>query len=91
MRLDVYMKLTRLAVSRTAAQELCDSGLVTANGTFAKPSKDVKAGDVLIIRSRNRTVTLRVDLIPKKKQVTKSEAAVHYTILSNVGVDDGLP
>ena len=54
MRLDLFLKTSRLIKSRSVAQEFCDAGMVEINSAPAKSSKEVKAGDKLTIRRRNR-------------------------------------
>ena len=71
------------------AQEFCDKGLVSVNGMAARSAKEVKPGDVLEIRRRGRVTRLHVDSIPASKQVAKSAAADHYTILSDEMTADG--
>jgi len=57
MRLDKYLKLTRLIKRRTVANDACDAGKITVNGNVAKASYQVKVGDVLEITLGARTVT----------------------------------
>ena len=56
MRLDKYLKVSRLIKRRTVANEACDSGRVTVNGKAARASYDVKQGDVIEITFGNRSV-----------------------------------
>jgi ribosome-associated heat shock protein Hsp15 len=74
MRLDMFLKISRLVSRRAAAQELCDAGLVFLNGNGAKSSKEVKAGDEIEIRRRNRITSVKVREVPHTKQVSKSQA-----------------
>ena len=60
MRLDKYLKVSRLIKRRTVANEACDNGLVTVNGRPARASYDVKAGDQISLRFGQRTVTVEV-------------------------------
>ncbi|HAF66332.1 MAG: RNA-binding S4 domain-containing protein [Bacillota bacterium] len=60
MRLDKYLKVSRLVKRRTLAQELCNGGHVLKNGRPAKPSSRVEAGDILEIRSGSRVLTVEV-------------------------------
>ena len=73
MRLDKYLKVSRLIKRRTVANDACDAGRVSINGKVAKASVDVKTGDVIEIESGNRTVKVRV--IDVKETVKKEEAA----------------
>lgn len=85
MRLDLFLKTTRLISSRNLAQEFCDSGLVKVNGSTAKSSKEVKAGDEIEIRRRNRTIVIRVAILPEKKQISKADAPELYEIINEEG------
>lgn len=72
MRLDKYLKVSRLIKRRTIANEACDAGRVTINGKVAKASQDVKLGDVIEIRFGEKTVKVEVtDII----ETTKKESA----------------
>jgi len=66
MRLDKYLKVSRLVKRRTVAAELCQGGHVKINDTVAKPSTEVKPGNTLQIRFGNRVVTVKVELVPEK-------------------------
>lgn len=82
MRLDLFLKSSRLIKSRSVAQEFCDAGLVEVNGTAAKSSKEVKAGDLLAIRRRNRVTEYEIESIPEQKQVSKEKAAELFRVVS---------
>lgn len=73
MRLDKYLKVSRLIKRRTVANDACDAGRVTINGKVAKASVDVKEGDVIEIEFGNRIVKVRV--LDVKDTVKKEEAA----------------
>ena len=60
MRLDKYLKVSRLIKRRTVANEACDAGRVTLNGKIARASAEVKAGDVVEIAFGNRTVKAEI-------------------------------
>ncbi len=60
MRLDKYLKVSRLIKRRTVANDACDAGRVTINGTVAKASTNVKVGDVLEIKFGTNSVKARV-------------------------------
>ena len=83
MRLDLFLKSSRLIQRRSLAQEFCDAGLVSVNGAAAKSSKDVQAGDEIVIKRRNHITTLRVNAVPQTKQVAKSQAGELYEIVSD--------
>ncbi len=60
MRLDKYLKVSRLIKRRTVANEACDGGLVQVNGRVVRASYDVKVGDVIAVQFGARTVTVEV-------------------------------
>ena len=64
MRLDKYLKLTRLIKRRTIANEACDAGRVLVNGTPAKASYQVKLDDVIELNLGSRTVKAKVSAVP---------------------------
>lgn len=67
MRLDQYLKISRLIKRRGIANDACDRGLVHCNGTPAKAGKEIKEGDTLTIMFRHRVLTVRVDTLPTNK------------------------
>lgn len=79
MRLDKYLKVSRLIKRRTVANEACDGGRVSVNGKVVKASYDVKVGDEMEIRFGSRTLTIRVTDV--REQVGKSEAATLYEVI----------
>ena len=79
MRLDKYLKVSRIIKRRTVANEACDAAHVTANGRPAKASYDVKVGDVLEITFGARTLRIRV--LEVKETVGKDAAASLYEVL----------
>ena len=76
MRLDKYLKVSRLIKRRTVANEACDAGRVTANGRPVKASYDVKVGDILEIKFGEKTVKLEVLVVADN--VGKDDAAAMY-------------
>lgn len=60
MRLDKYLKVSRLIKRRTIANEACDNGLVSVNGRVVRASYEVKAGDRIALRLGSRAVTVEV-------------------------------
>ncbi|WP_342433814.1 RNA-binding S4 domain-containing protein [Neobacillus sp. FSL H8-0543] len=79
MRLDKFLKVSRLIKRRTMAKEVSDQGRILINGKEAKASTNVKVGDELTIRLGQRMVTARVDLI--QDTTRKDAAAEMYTII----------
>ena len=88
MRLDLFLKTSRLIPRRTLAQEFCDAGRISVNGSKAKSSKEIKAGDEIEIRRRDRVVKLKVLQVPEKKQVSKQQAADLFEITDDENVGD---
>ncbi|MBE6732502.1 MAG: RNA-binding S4 domain-containing protein [Ruminococcaceae bacterium] len=80
MRLDKYLKVSRLIKRRTIANEACDAGRVTVNGKVARASYDVKVGDVVEITFGTRTVTLKITEVTEV--VRKDDAALLYEIIA---------
>lgn len=76
MRLDKYLKVSRLIKRRTVANDACDNARVTVNGRPAKASYDVKAGDVLAIAFGQRTLT--VEVLAVAEAVRKDDASAMY-------------
>lgn len=76
MRLDKYLKVSRLIKRRTVANEACDAGRVTANGRPVKASYDVKVGDILEIKFGEKAVKLEVLMVADN--VGKNDAAAMY-------------
>jgi len=74
VRLDLFLKLTRLCPRRTVAQQLCDAGFVFLNGRPAKPSHAVKPSDEIMIRRRDREMTVRALNVPAVRNVSRREA-----------------
>jgi ribosomal 50S subunit-recycling heat shock protein len=71
MRLDKYLKVSRLIKRRTVANEACDAGRVLINGRPAKASASVKAGDVVTIQFGNKEV--KVEVLDVQETVRKEE------------------
>ena len=76
MRLDKYLKVSRIIKRRTVANEACDNARVNVNGRPVKASYDVKVGDVLELRFGERTV--KVEVLVVADNVGKADAAAMY-------------
>jgi ribosomal 50S subunit-recycling heat shock protein len=74
VRLDVFLKLSRLCPRRSLAQELCDAGFVLLNGRPAKSAHAVKEGDTIKIRIRDRETVARVLKTPATRSVSRPDA-----------------
>ncbi len=80
MRLDKFLKVSRLIKRRTVANEACDQGRVSVNDRVVKASYDVKAGDIIVIAFGDKTHRVRV--LNVAEHVGKQEASELYEILS---------
>lgn len=76
MRLDKYLKVSRLIERRTIANEACDNGLISVNGRPAKASYEVKVGDRISLRLGAREVT--VEVVSIQETVRQADAAALY-------------
>lgn len=81
MRLDKYLKITRLIKRRTIANEACDAGKITVNGTVAKASYNVKIGDIIEITMGARRTRVRVTAL--NEQTTKESALSNYEVIES--------
>lgn len=79
MRLDKYLKVSRIIKRRTVANEACDAGRVSVNGKVARASYDVKAGDIVDIVFGERTV--KAEILDVSEVVRKENAAMMYRII----------
>ena len=79
MRLDKYLKVSRLIKRRTVANEACDAGRVTVNDKVACASYDVKVGDVIALTLGRREVKVRVTAVVETVQ--KNDASTLYEVL----------
>ena len=79
MRLDKYLKVSRLIKRRTVANEACDASRISVNGRAAKASYDVKLGDKITVSFGQKSVTVRV--LDIKDTTKKSDAALMYEII----------
>ncbi len=79
MRLDKYLKVTRLIKRRTIANEACDAGKIFVNDKVARASYDVKIGDVITIALGTRQLKVKVTNV--SEYVTKDSAADNYIVI----------
>lgn len=79
MRIDKYLKLSRIIKRRTVAKEACDGGRVKINGKSAKAKDDVKIGDIIEVQFGNRN--MKVKVIDVKEIVGKNDAESLYEIV----------
>ena len=88
MRLDLFLKASRLCSRRTVAQKICEAGRVSINGSLAKSSHAVKKGDEIVIRSRDKLTSIRVLSLPTTRQTSRNDARTLYEVLSEESLDD---
>ncbi len=88
MRLDIFLKLSRLVPRRTLAKKFAKAGLVRVNGTLAKSSREISIDDEILISYGKRISTVRVVDVPNKKQVSKKDARKLYELISEKILED---
>ena len=88
MRLDLFLKASRLCGRRTLAQKLCDAGRVSINGSLAKSGHAVKAGDEILIRRHNKLTTVRVLSVPTARQTSRKEAGALFEVIGEQSLDE---
>lgn len=79
MRIDKFLKVSRVIKRRSVAADACDGGRIEINGKVAKPSKDVKIGDVVTVSFGNNT--LRFEVLDINEKQTKQSAETMYRVL----------
>jgi len=79
MRLDKYLKVSRIIKRRTIANEACDAGRVIVNGKPARASYEIKEGDIMEINFGARTV--KVEVVSVNEFAKKDDAALLYKII----------
>ncbi|HEY8228796.1 MAG TPA: RNA-binding S4 domain-containing protein [Pyrinomonadaceae bacterium] len=90
MRLDLFLKASRICPRRTIAQQLCDAGSVTINGSRAKPAHHIKPGDEIVVRRRDRVSTFRVLSVPQRNQTSKQQSRELYELTGEQILSDVL-
>jgi ribosomal 50S subunit-recycling heat shock protein len=80
MRLDLFLKLSRLVPRRTIAQQMCEAGAVKLNGAQAKSAREVRPGDEIALRQRGRITTVRVVEVPVKPPPKAQAASLYETV-----------
>lgn len=85
MRLDKYLKVSRIIKRRSVAKEVSDRGRIKVNGILAKSSTDLKINDTIEIRFGNKLLTVRV--LEMKDSTKKEDAVKMYEIISETRID----
>lgn len=84
MRLDKFLKVSRIIKRRTVAKDVCDAGRVTVNGRPAKAGTELKAGDILKIGYGRRQ--MEVEIVELAETMRANEASNMYRVLSDITV-----
>ena len=79
MRIDKYLKVSRLIKRRTVAQEACTGGRIAINDKIAKASSEVKVGDIITITFGERVIKVKVETITE--HALKADAAAMYSVI----------
>ncbi|HEY6119897.1 MAG TPA: S4 domain-containing protein [Pyrinomonadaceae bacterium] len=90
MRLDLFLKASRLCPRRSVAQKLCEAGLVTVGARPAKPAHLVHPGDEITISRRDRKMTILVKAMPHGRQTSREESFSLFDIVREEKVSEGL-
>ena len=80
MRLDLFLKLSRIIPRRSLAQEICDHGGIAVNGSTAKSSRLVHPGDLIQWRQRHKVTTVKVEQIPRVRPGKVDAAALYLAV-----------
>jgi ribosomal 50S subunit-recycling heat shock protein len=86
LRLDVFLKQSRLVKRRTTAKELCDEGAVALNGRPGRAGKDVAVGDQVTLRFWNRLIEIEIERIPERPPSVKDSRTL-YRLVSEKRVE----
>ncbi len=81
MRLDKFLKVSRIIKRRELIKDFCKNGFIKLNGNLTKPSKEIKVGDIIEINTPLKFLKVKVLDIPKSKNVSKTEAKMLYKVL----------
>ena len=86
MRLDKYLKVSRVIKRRSVAKDIADQGRITINDKKAKSSSEVNVGDILVINFGNKTLKIKVN--ERKETTKKDEAQGMYEVVSEEYKED---
>ena len=92
MRLDLFLKASRLVLRRTVAQAMCDAGRVRVNDTVARSSRAVQVGDEIELQRGTRSLAVRVLTMPTLRQTSRQKASTLYEVIrsSETSPDEAL-
>lgn len=88
MRLDLFLKASRLCPRRTVAQNICDAGRVSINGNPARSSHVVRSGDEISLQTRDKLLHLRIISVPSDRQTSRKDAKDLYEMLSEKPLEE---
>ena len=88
MRLDLFLKASRLCTRRTVAQKICEAGRVSINGKPAKSGHVVRTGDEISLQTRDKHTLVRVTAVPEERQTSRRDAKSLYETLSETRLED---
>jgi len=86
LRLDKYLKVSRIIKRRSVAKEVCDAGRISVNGRQAKAGSELKAGDILVIGYGRRR--MEVEVLRLAETVRAEEAGELYRVIKDAFIDD---
>lgn len=89
MRLDKFLKVSRIIKRRSVAKEVCDAGRISINGRSAKAGSELKVGDVLVVGYGRRR--MEVEVLRIVETVRAEEADQLYKVIKDAFIDDSLP
>lgn len=81
MRIDKFLKVSRVIKRRSVAQEACDGGRIEINGKVVKPAKEVKIGDIVTVTFGNNSMSFEV--LSTDERQTKQTAETMYRLINN--------
>lgn len=90
MRLDLFLKTSRLVKRRTVAQELCERGSVLVNDQPAKPGRTVRTGDRITLHFPSRTIEIEITTVPLTSKRPASEPLFRVLADVRIELDDAL-
>ena len=90
MRLDLFLKASRLCPRRTVAQKICDAGRVAINGKPAQSAHVVRFGDEISLQTRYKQTGVRVTAVPGERQTSRKDAKSLYETVSETRLEEDL-
>ena len=88
MRLDLFLKASRLCPRRTVAQKICDAGRVSINGKPAKSAHLVRTGDEISLQTRDKRIVVRVTAVPEERQTSRRDSKSLYETVSETRLEE---